>query len=350
VGQITRPGTKVRAKAPLRLGLGGGGTDVSPYSDRFGGMVLNATISLYAHCSVERRGDNRVVIHALDMDELFEADATPALSTDHPLKLICQAYNRIVRDYCKGEPFGATITTYADVPPGSGLGSSSTLVVAVVTALAELQRLPLGEYEIARLAYEIERLDLGLAGGKQDQYAATFGGFNLMEFYENDRVIINPLRLRSGTLCELEASLILYFSGRSRVSATIIEEQVKNVTSGSAQSLDAMHALKEQARRMKEALLLEDFKRFGEELRSGWAAKRATAHQISSESIEHVMDVAMKAGAFGGKVSGAGGGGFLMIATPPERRPAILRKLSELKGTVYNSVFTENGVRAWRVR
>jgi D-glycero-alpha-D-manno-heptose-7-phosphate kinase len=171
-----------------------------------------------------------------------------------------------------------------------------------------------------------------------------------MEFYDNDRVIINPLRLRSGTLCELEASLILYFSGRSRLSATIIEEQVKNVTSGSTKSIEAMHALKEQARSMKEALLLADFRRFGEELRSGWASKRATAHQVSSESIDHVMDVAMKAGAFGGKVSGAGGGGFLMIATPPERRPAILRELSALEGTVYNSVFTDHGATAWRVR
>ncbi len=341
---------KVRAKAPLRLGLAGGGTDVSPYSEQFGGMVLNATVSLYAHCSIEQRNDGKVVIDALDMDAHYETDVSSELPTDHALGLICQTYNRIVKDHCNGEPFAATITTYADVPPGSGLGSSSTLVVAVITALAEYQRVPLGEYEIAHLAFEIERVDMGLAGGKQDQYAATFGGFNLMEFYEEDRVIINPLRLRRGTVSELEASLIMYFSGRSRSSAAIIEEQVKNVNSGSSKSIDAMHELKDQARSMKEALLLSDFERFGDELRKGWASKRATAHAISSDSIEHVMDAAIDAGAFGGKVSGAGGGGFLMIATPPERKPAILRALSGFEGTVFNSVFTEVGATAWRVR
>ncbi|MEQ1719201.1 MAG: hypothetical protein ABL907_24990 [Hyphomicrobium sp.] len=341
---------KIRAKAPLRLGLAGGGTDVSPYSDQFGGMVLNATISLYAHCSVEERTDGRVVIDALDMDAHWEGEAETRLPVDHPLGLLCQAYNRIVRDFCDRKPFGVTIQTYADVPPGSGLGSSSTLVVAVLCALTELKRVALGEYELAHLAYEIERVDLGLAGGKQDQYAATFGGFNLMEFYANDRVIINPLRLRRGTVSELEASLILYYTGRSRSSAAIIEEQVKNVTSGSTKSIDAMHALKQQSRGMKEALLLGNFNRFADELREGWTAKRAMAHQISSDSIDTVMNTAMEHGALGGKVSGAGGGGFLMIVSPPERKPTILRHLKAHGGEIFNSVFTDHGATAWRVK
>lgn len=346
---MAEPLLKVRAKAPLRLGLAGGGTDVSPYSDQFGGVVLNATISLYAHCSIEERRDGKVVIEALDMGQRYEHDATPQLPVDHPLGLICQAYNRIVRDHCRGEPFAVTIRTHADVPPGSGLGSSSTLVVAAIVALAEYKRLPLGEYEIAHLAFEIERIDLGLSGGKQDQYAATFGGFNLMEFYANDRVIINPLRLRRSTISELEASIVLYFTGRSRASAAIIEEQVANVSKGSTKSIEAMHALKEQARGMKEALLLADFRKFGDELRQGWESKRATAEKVSSSLIDHVFEVAMQEGALGGKVSGAGGGGFLMIATPPERKPAITRKLSELEGQVFNSVFIEHGAAAWRV-
>lgn len=341
---------KVRAKAPLRLGLAGGGTDVSPYSDEFGGMVLNATISLYAHCSAELRADNKVVIDALDVGERFEAEMTASLPTDHALGLICQVYNRIVKDYCDGEPFGVELSTYADVPPGSGLGSSSTLVVAVISALAELRRIALGEYEVAHLAFEIERIDFGLAGGKQDQYAATFGGFNLMEFYENDRVIINPLRLRQATVFELEASLIMYYTGRSRSSAAIIEEQVKNVNSRSTKSIDAMHALKDQAKGMKEALLLGRFDRFADELRHGWSAKRAMANLISSDAIESVMEAAMAEGALGGKVSGAGGGGFLMLVAPPERKPAILKRLTQFDGRVFNTVFTEEGASAWRVR
>ncbi|MEZ5796722.1 MAG: hypothetical protein R3D63_04045 [Paracoccaceae bacterium] len=300
---------KVRARAPLRLGLAGGGTDVAPYSDTYGGMVLNATISLYAHCTVEARRDGRVCFEALDIGQRFEHQALPVLPVDHDLALVAQCYNRIVADYCGGRPFAVTILTHADVPPGSGLGSSSTVVVAVITALAEFLRLPLGEYEIAHLAWVIERRDLGLSGGKQDQYAATFGGFNLMEFYAGDRVIINPLRLRRWIIAELEAGLVLYFSGRSRSSARIIDEQVRNVQTGQARPIEAMHALKDQARQMKEALLLGDFAGFGAVMRAGWSAKRAMAENISTSEVEQVLDSAMAAGATGGKISGAGAAG-----------------------------------------
>jgi D-glycero-alpha-D-manno-heptose-7-phosphate kinase len=345
--RMTKAPFKVRAKAPLRLGLAGGGTDVAPYSDDFGGMVLNATISLFANCLVEERRDGMVRFEALDVGLSYEAPAAADLPTDHDLALIAQTYNRIVRDHCNGKPFGVTIRTYADVPPGSGLGSSSTLVVAIVTALAEYKRLALGEYEIAHLAYEIERVDLGLSGGKQDQYAATFGGFNLMEFYAGDHVIINPLRLRSSAIAELEASLILFYSGRSRASAAIIDEQVKNVKSGNKSSIDAMHALKKQAQRMKEALLLGNFDLFGEVLRSGWTSKREMAHGITNAEIDNVLATAIDSGAHGGKISGAGGGGFVMISVPPEKKPTVLNAIRPLNGAVMNCVFTHEGARAW---
>lgn len=341
---------KVRAKAPLRLGLAGGGTDVAPYSDEFGGMVLNATISLYAYCTVDPRDDGQLRIEALDIDAQFEHAAVPVLPVDHDLALVAQVYNRIVADYCGGRPFAATIRTHADVPPGSGLGSSSTMVVAVITALAEYLRLPLGEYEIAHLAFVIERQDLGLSGGKQDQYAATFGGFNLMEFYADDRVIINPLRLRRWIISELEAGLVLYYSGRSRSSAAIIDEQVRNVQTGQTRSIEAMHQLKDQARQMKEALLLGDFDAFGRVMRAGWRAKRDMAANISTDEIERVLDAAIAAGAHGGKISGAGGGGFVMISVPPERKPAVLRALIGFSGQVYSCHFSQEGAQAWTVQ
>lgn len=341
---------RVRARAPLRLGLAGGGTDVAPYSDRFGGIVLNATISLFAHCLVEERADNIIRIEALDIDRVYESELQAPLAVDHELGLIAQTYNRIVADFCGGVPFGVTISTFADVPPGSGLGSSSTMVVAVVTALAEYRRLALGEYEIAHLAYEIERIDLGLSGGKQDQYAATFGGFNLMEFNAEDRVIINPLRLRASHIAELEASLILFYCGRSRTSAEIIDEQVKNVKSGNQVSIEAMHELKVQSIRMKESLLLGDFELFGKILRSGWISKREMAISISTDSIDKVLDTAVEAGAYSGKISGAGGGGFMMISVPPDRKPAVHKALSSHDGRVYNCIFTSDGAQAWRVR
>lgn len=338
---------KVRAKAPLRLGLGGGGTDVAPFSELFGGVVLNATISLYAHCTMELRDDGLVRIVAADLGKQFETPASTRLPVDNDLRIVCQVYNRVVRDFAGGRPFGVTITTSSDVPAGSGLGSSSTLVVAVLTAFAELLGLPLGEYEIAHLAFEIERVDLGLAGGKQDQYAATFGGFNLMEFSAEDRVIINPLRVRRSIISELEASLVLYYIGQSRDSAEIIERQVSQIANGEAKSIEALQELKLHARSMKEALLLGDVQGFGTLIRQGWEAKVRVADKITNNAIDETIGAAIAAGALGGKVSGAGGGGFIMLFVQPEKKAGVHSALAQMNGRVFHFNFTETGAFAW---
>src|SRR5690242_3942760 len=213
-----------RSKAPLRIGLAGGGTDVSPYSDQYGGVILNATISLYAHANIEPIPEKLILLQAFDRGEEQQFDLQKTLPTDTKLDLLKGVYNRIARDY--GIPSsGFRLSTYVDAPAGSGLGTSSTLVVAIIGAFVEMLKLPLGEYDIAHYAYEIERKDLQLAGGKQDQYAATFGGVNFMEFYANDKVIVNPLRIKNEYLHELENNLVLYFTSTSRESATIIKEQ-----------------------------------------------------------------------------------------------------------------------------
>jgi D-glycero-alpha-D-manno-heptose-7-phosphate kinase len=256
-------------------------------------------------------------------------------------------YNRIVHDYHHGEPMSIRVTTYSDAPPGSGLGSSSTMVVAMLSAYQELLKLPLGEYDLAWLAYAIERKDCGLAGGRQDQYAATFGGFNFMEFYRDERVIVNPLRIRREIVNEIESGMLLYYSGRSRDSASIIEEQMASVGAGGGQSLDAMHSVKQAAVDMKEALLMADIPKMAEILGSSWTAKRSTAHSVSNPHIDEFFQAALGAGAISAKISGAGGGGFMMLFVEPTASIQVQRALAGFDGEFFRFHFTKEGAQAW---
>ena len=254
--------------------------------------------------------------------------------------------NRILKDYNIAQK-NFCLTTYVDAPAGSGLGTSSTLMVAIIGAFTEMLKLPLGEYDIAHYAYEIERKDLNLAGGKQDQYAATFGGVNFMEFYEDDKVIVNPLRIRNEYLHELENNLVLYFTATSRESASIIKEQQKNVLQKNEKSIEAMHQLKEQARMMKEALLRGNLNAIGEILDFGFQQKRNMAHNISNSLIEDIYNAAKKAGATGGKISGAGGGGFMIFYCPGNTRYKVMETLNNFGGEVKPYQFTKSGLTTW---
>jgi D-glycero-alpha-D-manno-heptose-7-phosphate kinase len=341
--------TLIRARAPLRLGLAGGGTDVAPYCDEFGGHVLNATIDKYAYAIIELRDDDQVAFVAADQQRTWNGEAAERLPTDGELALHRGVYNRIVRDFNGGKPIALTMTTFADAPPGSGLGSSSTLVVAMIKAFQELLGLSLGDYEMAHLAYEIERIDIGLSGGKQDQYAATFGGFNFIEFHKDDRFIVNPLRVKAWVISEFEATTLLYFTGVSRQSAAIIEEQRANVERHESDAIDAMHLVKQEAIAMKEAVLTGNFDKVARSFQQSWAAKKRMAKTISNNEIEAVFDCALAAGASAGKVSGAGGGGFMMLLVPPARRMDVTRALNAKGGQVMNCHFTENGTQGWRI-
>lgn len=339
----------IRTKAPLRLGLAGGGTDVSPYSEEFGGCVLNATIDMYAYCTIEVTQENKISFYAVDREEYFEAESVEYLEIDNILPLHKGVYNRIMTEFNNGKILSFKMTTYCDVPAGSGLGSSSTMVVAILKAFVELLNLPLGEYDIAHLAYEIERIDVGLNGGKQDQYAASFGGFNFVEFYENDRVIVNPLRIKNWIINELQASMILYYTGVSRESAKIIDEQCQNTRIKDEKSLEALHQLKLNALIMKEAILKGDVLKFAQYLGKSWCAKKKTTASISNEYLEAIYVAAIEAGAYAGKVSGAGGGGFMMFVVDPIRKLDVIRQLNKFEGQVMNFHFTTEGTQGWRI-
>ena len=338
----------IRSKAPLRLGLAGGGSDVSPYSDLYGGIILNATINLYAYCTIEETTDDAITVESYDGDCFEQYALARELEIDGKASLLKGTYNRVMRDF--DLPLKACrITTYNDAPAGSGLGTSSTMVVAILKAFVEWYSLPLGDYEIARLAYEIERKDLQLSGGKQDQYAATFGGFNYMEFLKDDMVIVNPLKVKRWIIDELEASIVLYFTGRSRSSAAIIDEQKKNTSSGNTRSIEAMHRIKQSAVDMKLAVLKGDMKEFARILGQGWEDKKKMAGVITNPVIEEAFEVALKAGALAGKVSGAGGGGFIMFVVNPARKKAVTDALSRLNGFTMHFNFTDGGAHGWKI-
>jgi D-glycero-alpha-D-manno-heptose-7-phosphate kinase len=338
----------IRSKAPLRLGLAGGGSDVSPFSDLYGGAILNATINMYAYATIEPRTDGKIVLNAADKNEYYELESTHILELDGKLDLLKGIYNRVVKDFSH-KSLSFTLTTYVDAPPGSGLGTSSTLVTAVLGAFAEWLNVPLGEYDLAHLAYEIERIDLNMAGGKQDQYAATFGGVNFMEFYKDDKVIVNPLRIKPKILNELAYNLVLYYTGTSRVSAQIIEAQQQNVQNNKEKSIEAMHNIKKQATIMKEALLMGEVNRIGEILDYGWQHKKQMADNISNSEIDALYQKVLAAGANGGKISGAGGGGFMLFYCPGNTRHNVIKMLEQNGGQVKRYEFVTTGLQTWTI-
>ncbi|NML21291.1 dehydrogenase [Pseudoflavitalea sp. G-6-1-2] len=337
-----------RSKAPLRIGLAGGGTDVSPYCDLYNGAILNATVSLYAYANIEPLQEKKIIFEALDRKEEVVFDYDKQLVLQGKLDLLAGVYNRIQRDYGMPET-GFRLSTYVDAPAGSGLGTSSTLVVAIIGAFAEMLRLPLGEYDIAHLAYEIERQDLKMAGGRQDQYAATFGGVNFMEFYADEKVIVNPLRIKQQYLFELENNLLLYYTSTSRESAKIIEKQSKNVTDKKGASIEAMHQLKAQAQMMKEALLKGRVHEVGQILDFGFQQKKQMAEGISNSLMDDIYNTARKAGATGGKISGAGGGGFMTFYCPGTTKYAVAEALSGFGGYVKQYQFVKHGLTTWTI-
>jgi len=340
----------VRSRAPLRLGLGGGGTDLEPYCDDHGGVVLNATIDRYAYAHVSGRGDNRIVFKADDLDLEETLPCSLDFEIGEGLCLHRAVYRHMMVHHNGGRASPITITTTIDVPAGSGLGASSALTVALIEAFVTAMQLPLGPYEVAQLAFDIERRQLKLMGGKQDQYAAAFGGFNFTEFLKDGvGVIVNPLRMRPDYVAEFESSLVICFSGQSRESADIIRQQVGGLQEFDAATLAAMHKIKDHAYEMKRHLLAGNIRATADVLNQSWLSKKRTASAVSNSTVDRLLEEAMSAGAWAGKVSGAGGGGFIMLLTDPELRYGLIRRLNAAGGQASAVKLTFEGVEAWAV-
>ena len=340
----------VRSKTPLRISFAGGGTEVEPYLSERGGAVLSSTIDKYAYGSLyfneDPSGDPSVHVSSLDYDVVAKYEADEPLIEGDKLNLVKAVIRRLSPE---GNSQGMDIFLHSDAPPGSGLGSSSTVVVTLIGAFKHWLHLPLTNYEIADLAYQIERKDLGIKGGKQDQYAATFGGFNFIEFHR-DATIVNPLRVPSDTLNELHYNLLLCYTGKTRLSAHIIDDQVKGYVRHQESVIGAMDELKHIAVALKNALLRDKPNEFGALLHEAWMNKKKMATQISNPHIDELYETARKHGALGGKITGAGGGGYMFFYCDFKRKHIVAEQLERLGAQVVEFDFDFGGLQTWEVR
>ena len=334
---------EIRCRGPLRISFSGGGTDIEPYLSEKGGVVLSSTINKYCYGTLTSRSDQEIQIESLDIDTFTRFMASQKLDFNGQLDLV----KAVLRKF-EGWKQGFSLFLHSDAPPGSGLGSSSTMVVTLLGLFRQWLNLSWNNYEVAKLAYEIERLDLGIQGGKQDQYAAAFGGFNFIEFY-HDGVIVNPLRIAPAILNELEYHLLLCYTGRTRLSANIIATQVDNYLKKNEASLHALDQLKAITITMKNLLLQGQLDQLGELLHQAWVEKKQLAGAVSNEKIDSLYHIALAKGALGGKILGAGGGGFLLFYCPYNRKHIIATELEKAGGQITPFSFEDQGLTTWRV-
>ena len=334
------------------MALAGGGTDLEPYWSKYGGVVLNGTIDQYAYCKIEPCVCNHEKCWSfksvdLGIEERHDFYSTPFMQgeyVDSDLQLLVNTYQYLT---AKTDRHPVKITTYVEAPPGSGLGSSSALVVALIAAIAEYHKIPLGEYDIAEYAVEIERKICDMPGGKQDQFAAAFGGFNFTEFLQDGRTIVNPLRLNYKTQNMMELSTVLYYVGKPRKDSRVIENTARGLVDDEV-VLNATHKIKEACIEYKRSLLTGDMKRISELMETYWRSKLETNPHVASPEILDAYDYALQNGATGAKISGAGGGGHMVLFTEFERRHELITALKEKEGRVVPFKFVKHGVDVWR--
>jgi D-glycero-alpha-D-manno-heptose-7-phosphate kinase len=333
----------VRAKAPLRVSFCGGGTDVPPYPRMRGGLVLCSTIDRYAYATLIPRLDDEISIESLDYSLVSHGNIDRPFEYDGKLDLAKAVVNRL-----HSHPRGMKLFLHSDAPPGSGLGSSSALVVALLAALARHQSRAASNDELAELAWQVERLDMAIEGGLQDQYAASFGGFNLLRFTA-EGVTVEPLDLRQEVLNELSYRLILVYTGRTRMSGSIIAQQVEGYTQENPDVLAALDEMKTITLQMREMLRRGRLDDFGDLLDSAWQSKQRLATGITTPDIDELYSEAKRAGALGGKITGAGGGGHLLLFCQFDRRHRIREAVERAGAKVEGFSFEPRGVQTWEV-
>lgn len=330
----------VRARVPLRLSFGGGGTDVDPYASLHGGITLNATIAKYVYCSIAPRRELEVDITNWD---LLSRSSNDYKGHSGDQTLVRAVLSRLLPHIHQG----FRLQLLSEAIPGSGLGSSSSMVVAVILSLARYFGVVMTPAEVASLAYRVERTDLGVSGGYQDQYAAAFGGFNWTEYSEQG-VSVRPLSIKPEVINELQLRLMLWHTGQTHLSGGILKQQIQAYEENEAETLARLAAMKEHALSMRAALELGNVDEFGYLLHESWNLKRGLAQNITSPYIDEMYTQALGAGATGGKLVGAGGGGFLLLYVPEPSRGSVIQALSSIGGSYGGSVYFDlSGPAIW---
>lgn len=329
----------IRGRAPLRISFGGGGTDVAPFCVEQGGAIIGSTINKYAYCSIVPRDDDQIIVNSLDFDMTVKYNTKENYVYDGRLDLVTAALKAMDIKH------GCEVYLQCDAPPGSGLGTSSTVMVALLIAMARWKGIELDAYALADLAYQVEREDLGIDGGYQDQYAATFGGFNFIEFHGRNNVVVNPLRIKKDIIHEMEYNFLLCYTGKIHVSANIIKDQVSNYEK--KDPFEAMCEVKALAYAMKDELLKGNLHSFGKLLDYGWESKKRMSKQITNPQIDELYEEAKKAGALGGKLLGAGGGGYLLFYCPYNVRHKVAERLEMAGGQLTDWNFELRGAQSW---
>lgn len=341
----------IKSKAPLRIGLSGGGTDIENFSKKYGGLVINVAINLYVHTIIDVKKNDKIIFETLDSNKKIILKSSKFLKLNGNFDIFKSIYNHFVKEFIK-KPVSFHLKTYSDVPHGSGLGGSSTMIVSIIKAFMEWFKIPMKKYDVAMLAYKIERKDLNLVGGIQDQFSASYGGFNLIEIKKKSKkIIIKPLKISNYIKNELSSKFLLLYTGISRGSEKVIEAQIKNIEINDKKAIRSMLKLKKNTFKMK-SYLLNDFKlnNVVEILASNWLLKKNTGWGVSNYLINRMTNKLYKYGAEAVKISGAGGGGFILVVTPTENI-FYLKKNLKLKNTIfYNFGFEPKGVQSWTVK
>ncbi len=336
-----------KARAPMRIGFFGGGTDVSPYAETHGGKVLNCTINLYVRCMLTASSEPGLTIRSLDLQEVSKLVSGREWEGKLPLPQAVLAAMPHLRPNFTPERPGYRLTMFSDAPPGSGLGSSSALVVSMLKLLYNAAGQSFDPHTLAELAYRIERVDLGIPGGRQDQYAAVFGGMCVYHFGQ-DRVIVEPVITDPTAMLELESCLIIgYIGDRQLLRHHLMADQVERLVQGDTLRYhDETKAFVDQATRLLREQRIADFGRL---LHDAWEVKKAFSPYIAPPIVDDVYALARQHGAWGGKITGAGGGGFMVFACPFDRRLALERVLGEAGVHMRPFSFVTTGVQSWTV-